>query len=255
MTELVELFNSTGKDLHVITENFSTSEAKNSCLLSSRNEKELRATLKSEVERQLTPDRIVILDALNYIKGYRYELYCISKHIKTTHCVLLCDVAIDVAKQWNAERAADLRYSEEVLDALVMRFEAPDSRNRWDYPLFTVHPGDELPATDLVEALLNRKPPPPNQSTQTKPLTSANFLHELDRRTQEVVTSILRGQEDGLATSIPLTGSSESVRLTRTVTMAELRTARRQFISYTTLHPVESQMISSLFVQYLNTLM
>lgn len=255
VAEIVELLSSTGKDVHIITENFITSEAKNGCFVSSLSEKELRSTLKSEVERYLTPDRIVILDALNYIKGYRYELYCISKHIKTTHCVVLCEIGADVAKKWNSGRAADQKYNEEVFDALVMRFEAPDSRNRWDYPLFTAHPGDELPVADLLEALLNRKPPPPNQSTQTKPLTSANFLHELDRRTQEIVTSILRGQEQGMVTSVPITGTSESVHLTRSVTMAELRRARRQFISYTTLHPVESHMISSLFVQYLNTVM
>ena len=250
VSELIELFKSI--DVHVVTENFSTADAKNGCYLSSRSEKELRAALKSEVERHLTPDRLVILDALNYIKGYRYELYCISKHIKTTHCVVLCEVASDMAKQWNAGRETDVRYTDEVFDALVMRFEAPDSRNRWDYPLFTVQPGDVLPSEDLLESLLHRKPPPPNQSTQTKPLTSANFLHELDRRTQEVVTCILQGQE-GSAVTIP--GTSESIRLTRSVTMAELRRARRQFISYTTLHPVESHMISSLFIQYLNTLL
>lgn len=46
-----------------------------------------------------------------------------------------------------------------------MRFEAPDSRNRWDSPLFIIHPDEELPYQQITDALFNRKPPPPNHST------------------------------------------------------------------------------------------
>lgn len=51
------------------------------------------------------------------------------------------------------------------LEGLVMRYEAPDSRNRWDSPLFVVHATDDLPLSDISDALLRRKPPPPNLST------------------------------------------------------------------------------------------
>lgn len=52
-------------------------------------------------------------------------------------------------------------------DALVLRFEAPDSRNRWDSPLFTILKDDALPYEDISDALFKRKAPPPNQSTQS----------------------------------------------------------------------------------------
>lgn len=52
-------------------------------------------------------------------------------------------------------------------DALVLRFEAPDSRNRWDSPLFTILKDDELPFEAIFDALFNRKAPPANQSTQS----------------------------------------------------------------------------------------
>ena len=38
-------------------------------------EKDLRGLLRSEVDRLLTKDNLVILDSLNYIKGFRYELH------------------------------------------------------------------------------------------------------------------------------------------------------------------------------------
>ncbi len=52
------------------------------------SEKNLRASLKSSVERQLSRDVVVILDSLNYIKGYRYELYCIARALRTPHCIV-----------------------------------------------------------------------------------------------------------------------------------------------------------------------
>lgn len=48
-----------------------------------------------------------------------------------------------------------------------MRFEAPDSRNRWDSPLFTIQKEDRLPFEAIADAVLKRKVPPPNQSTES----------------------------------------------------------------------------------------
>lgn len=55
---------------------------RNVTLSDSIKEKTLRSELKGQVLRHLTKDTVVILDALNYIKGYRYELYCASKSLK-----------------------------------------------------------------------------------------------------------------------------------------------------------------------------
>jgi len=46
-----------------------------------------------------------------------------------------------------------------------MRFESPDSRNRWDSPVFTVHAADFLPFDDIHQVLYHRQPAPPNLST------------------------------------------------------------------------------------------
>ncbi len=47
-----------------------------------------RAFLKSNVEKALNDKTIVIFDSLNYIKGYRYELFCLVRSCKSTHCIV-----------------------------------------------------------------------------------------------------------------------------------------------------------------------
>jgi tRNA uridine 5-carbamoylmethylation protein Kti12 len=42
----------------------------------------------SAVKRLLGRDDIVIADGLNYIKGFRYQLYCEAKALQTPSCVV-----------------------------------------------------------------------------------------------------------------------------------------------------------------------
>ncbi|XP_035497160.1 protein KTI12 homolog [Scophthalmus maximus] len=227
---------------------------KNTVYADSQKEKHVRAALKAEVERKVNKDDIVILDSLNYIKGYRYELFCLIKHTQTPHCLVYCLTSDEQSSTWNTSRDAAEQYTQDILDALVLRFEAPDSRNRWDSPLFTILKEDTLPFEAISDALFKRKAPPPNQSTQSQPLSSANFLYELDRITQDVLMAIFNAQK----TSVPgdlisVPGATEKIELTRGINMAELRKLRRQFISYTKTHPTENTgHISNMFVQYLN---
>lgn len=64
-------------------------------------------------------------------------------------------------------------------DALVLRFEAPDSRNRWDSPLFTILKDDVLPFEAISDALFKRKAPPPNQSTQSVRNINMHFFFRM----------------------------------------------------------------------------
>ncbi|KAK4690299.1 protein KTI12, partial [Lecanoromycetidae sp. Uapishka_2] len=52
-----------------------------------RIEKDARATEYSTVKRALGKDSIVVADGLNYIKGFRYQLYCEAKAVQTPSCV------------------------------------------------------------------------------------------------------------------------------------------------------------------------
>lgn len=70
------------KVVHVISENEivkSSGISKNDVYESSPKEKLIRADLKSNSLRKLNRNDLVIMDGGNYIKGYRYELYCATK--------------------------------------------------------------------------------------------------------------------------------------------------------------------------------
>ncbi|XP_071941695.1 protein KTI12 homolog [Antedon mediterranea] len=220
----------------------------------SKEEKDTRGSLKSGVQRAISKDDVVIVDSLNYIKGFRYELFCVAKSSQTPHCIIHCEVNAQTAKEWNAIRPENEQYSNEIFDALVMRFETPDSRNRWDSPLFTISPDDDLPGQQIYDAVFLRKAPPPNMSTVSQPLSSTSFLHELDKITQDIVMALLNAQKTSFpGDEISLPKAADKIKLLRHVTASELRRWRQQFISYTKQHPVEDTgVIPNMFVQYLN---
>ncbi|KAJ0423643.1 chromatin associated protein KTI12-domain-containing protein [Aspergillus carlsbadensis] len=53
-----------------------------------RTEKEARGLAYTRGKRALGRDSFVILDGMNYIKGYRYQLWCEAKALGTTCCVV-----------------------------------------------------------------------------------------------------------------------------------------------------------------------
>lgn len=207
-----------------------------------------RAALRAAAERLLNQRDVVIVDAGSELKSFRYELYCLSKHAGTPHCLVLCPGG----------------------SALPDRppLEPPDSQNRWDWPLFLApqDPAEPLPLPEIRAALLERRPPPPNQSTRSQPLQAAGFLHQLDRLTQEVLSAVMAAQRDGAQAGqfIPVAmdglagGGREppGLLLNRPVSLAELSRLRRQFLSYAKMHPGEGEQnlpqLGGMFLQYLS---
>ncbi|MXQ98626.1 hypothetical protein E5288_WYG021743 [Bos mutus] len=298
----------------------------------SAREKALRGALRAAVERLLSRQDVVILDSLNYIKGFRYELYCLARAARTPICLVYCvrpgslsgglrgagavdnpnrnvsvswrpraeeggrplavgthvlgepqAVASLVNRRAQAEvptesekeiRAADLPalvaseseksaehvsgafYPPELLEALALRFEAPDSRNRWDRPLFTLVGLEEpLPLAEIRAALFENRAPPPHQSTQSQPLASGSFLHQLDQVTSQVLAGLMEAQKSAVPGDLlKLPGTTEHLRFTRPLTMAELSRLRRQFISYTKMHTNNENLpqLANMFLQYLS---
>ena len=74
---------------------------KRSAYLESSAEKKTRGSLKSAVDHVLDAESFVILDSMNYIKGYRYELFCISRSLRTPHCCIWVESDEDSATTWN----------------------------------------------------------------------------------------------------------------------------------------------------------
>jgi protein KTI12 len=126
--ELADVLRKAGKTVFIVRD-IPVDETADKVYANAASEKIARATLKSEVDRLLQKDSVVIADGPNYIKGYRYELYCIARSMKTQHCVIHVAASKDMCAKWNGEQH---HYSESLFFELVSRFECPDSRNRWD---------------------------------------------------------------------------------------------------------------------------
>ena len=62
-----------------------------------------------------------------------------AKASKARYCVLHCELPTEVSRGWNSVRR-DNGYASEVFDDLIGRFEVPDTKNRWDTPLFRIDP-------------------------------------------------------------------------------------------------------------------
>jgi protein KTI12 len=67
-------------------------------------EKGTRGALKGAVEHKLNAECFVVIDSLNYIKGYRYELYCAARTFRTPHCVIWVGCSDSISTEWNQMR-------------------------------------------------------------------------------------------------------------------------------------------------------
>ena len=107
--ELASYFSKTySKEVIVVNEE-SLKMDKAASYKDSSSEKVLRLAIKSTVEKSLTTSNIVIADSLNYIKGFRYEMFCIARTLQTTITTIYCDTPIEIAKKWN-ELQVDLKF-------------------------------------------------------------------------------------------------------------------------------------------------
>ena len=67
------------QEVQIINEEF-LGLSKAEFLVSPQQEKILRASLKSNVEKYINSQRVVIIDSMNYFKSFRYELYCLARN-------------------------------------------------------------------------------------------------------------------------------------------------------------------------------
>ncbi|GBF97016.1 hypothetical protein Rsub_09813 [Raphidocelis subcapitata] len=231
---------------------------RNTAYANSAAEKIARATLKSALERALSPRAFVILDSLNNIKGYRYEVWCAARSVATRYCVVHVDTPTDTCRAWNEARPEGERYSRQIFDDLAGRFETPDSRSRWDAPLFTLRPASCSPEAyeetlaSVAAVMTGTAGAPgsgagtaagagealqPTFATTNPGLLGTNVLHEIDAAAQAVVTAIVdaQAQAGGAPAGLLELGSGcGRLQLERVVPLAELRRHKRTFLKLAT---------------------
>ncbi|EMD37286.1 hypothetical protein CERSUDRAFT_135770 [Gelatoporia subvermispora B] len=203
-----------------------------------RAEKPARAALFTAMQRQLGQDTILILDAMNYIKGFRYQMYCAAREMKVRVCTVFVVATPDLCKEWNAAREDERAYAPEVLDSLIFRYEEPSSMVRWDSPLFTVPWTDEdVPADDIWKAVTEGIVKPPNAGTQAVPKAPTDALRTLEHTSTTMVAALMAEQSasGGLGGPLTLTVSpTVKAHLTlpaRNITLSELQRLKRQFVT------------------------
>ncbi|ATZ49948.1 Bckti12 [Botrytis cinerea B05.10] len=250
------------------------------------SEKDARATIYGAVKRVLSNKDVVILDGGNYIKGWRYQLFCEAKAMRTGCCVLHVGVPADKAKEVNEVRLErrdltsseqsvgevqikeeDKAYEKDNWDNLVFRYEEPNAMVRWDSPLFTVVWEDEnVPGDAIWDAIIGddsegkRKIVRPNAATVAKVHSSEGFLYELDKTTQTVLNRVLEWSKDhpgegGGEISVGENSKGDELVVELPgdpVGLPTLQRLRRQFISLQRTNPVTVERIKETFVRYLN---
>lgn len=216
-------------------------------------EKSSRGAQMSAVKRDLSRTSFVILDSLSYIKGFRYQLFCEAKGVVTPHCVIHVVSSLEKCMERNEQNGS--QWDPELIKQLQMRYEEPKEDARWDSPLFTLvsdFDDEKLPVDEIWDALVLKRAPPPNAATLVKPTSNNDYLQQLDKVTQEVITKILQHQQllgggqvrvsDGLTIDLPV----------NTVSTPQLQRIRRTFISLNKMRHIDSDRILTVFVDYVN---
>eukprot|EP01027_Heterolobosea_sp_BB2_P015137 GEZU01021687.1.p1 GENE.GEZU01021687.1~~GEZU01021687.1.p1 ORF type:complete len:248 (-),score=17.02 GEZU01021687.1:74-787(-) len=202
---------SQGRTVHIVSED-SLLIDRNEGYKDSVSEKQTRGKIKATCDRFLTKDVIVVADSLNYIKGFRYEMFCSARAARTPHCVLFCDTPVEKAKEWNAQKPEKERWSEKMLTELSMRMEIPNGNNRWDNPLFTVLPNDPTPIEEITRFVTCGKAATPTLATMPQRLSDTNFFYELDQITNEIVNEIVAAQTTAMPGDlIPVPKTTEKI--------------------------------------------
>ena len=114
-------------------------------MVNPQQEKILRASLKSNVEKYINSQRVVIVDSMNYFKSFRYELYCLARNAQTTLCLVWCDSSKDFAAEVVTSGEYENAFPKDLFEDYCNRLEKPDQGKRWDKPLFQLRLDEETP--------------------------------------------------------------------------------------------------------------
>jgi protein KTI12 len=218
---LKPLFEALGRDCVIVPE----PSVEDGAFSAAHLETQARSDYKAAVHRALLPGRVAIADGMNFIKGFRYELFCFAREIGVGFCCAFCSCSD--ADAFERSRA---RYPEKTLRELIARMEAPSARNKWDRPLVVVaDPADRPTLEKVVESSLARESKLIAKKATTAGIgASAQVNDRIDRVINEFSEELLRVQGTVPAGG-KLTICGATFFLRRPLNPGQLKRAKREF--------------------------
>lgn len=194
---------------------------------SAEREKQARSDFKASIRRELSPNKIVIADGMNFTKGYRYELYCIARELNLRFCCAYCEVDPFVAKQ-----RSESRYPARVLkDLIEERMEVPnEQKNKCDKPLFVVKDANNKEVLDSIvkTALSKNNKLAPKKATAKAMGSSALLNDKIDREVNQFCDELLQIQNTiPLGSKITICGADFTLK--KLLNSGQLKRAKREF--------------------------
>lgn len=228
-------------------------------------EKKTRAQLRTNVDRALSsPNTVVIVDSLNYIKGFRYELFCIAKTLSVSYAVIHTTASKEECAQRDSQKDTENeQWGPDLLNSLCNRFETPQQKNRWDSPLYTIDsqndPIDSYSETlqDIIDGLSgkNKNSKKKNSSASSKGMKKLNAsmaskfntipavndlgnIDRVSRSAEDFIIDMMHKDTLSVGQCVQVPNSTVSVQFQRIPTANELRDMRRSFLNYCRMHPL-----------------
>uniref|UniRef100_A0AC35FHL9 Chromatin associated protein KTI12 n=1 Tax=Panagrolaimus sp. PS1159 TaxID=55785 RepID=A0AC35FHL9_9BILA len=222
-----------------------------------KKEKQWRSSIRRDVSKHIGQQALVICDGLNYVKGYRYELFTQAKNNKVTFAVLHINADVKTCKNLNN---IEKKYSDEKIDELASRYENPDATKRWDSPLITVDISDsslpkeaEIDFDQIYSLLFETVASKPNLCTIEAVEHSESSFKNAEIITHEINAVVCKNQKNihyGGKLEIPHTEKEFIVKKYRSP--AELSRLRFQFLNIAKTR-TGLQAAGDLYVDFLNS--
>ena len=208
-----------------------------------------RSDFKNSFQRELSAKRVVIADGMNFIKGYRYELFCLTREAGLSWCVAFCDVDDETAF-----KRSEARYpKKDRLRKLIGRMERPRESTKFDKPLFVVtDPNDE----EIIDKIIAQSM---SKNSVLIPKKATNAGHEtahINDKIDQVINDFCN-ELQRIQGTVPL-GSTIEIQgakmiLKKQYNTGQLKRAKREFTTRAKAMPSDAN-ITQIFADLLEVL-
>ena len=184
-----------------------------------------RSDFKNAFQRALSVDTVVIADGMNFIKGYRYELYCLTREAGLGWCVAFCECDDKVAMERSSARYPD----KERLRKLIGRMEKPKTTTKADQPLFFV---SDVNDEEMIEKIIKQALA---KSSKLKPKKATNSCAEtahLNENIDQIINDFcaeLQKIQDTVPIGSTIKIGDATMVLKKKYNNGQLKRAKREF--------------------------